>query len=599
MVIHKRFNHYYLKYAWLLLLGLIALVVVDYGQLKVPELYRMVVNGMNEGVVEADGSLLSFDMDFLLDEICKPLLYVVFFICIGRCLWRVAFYGAAVKVETDIREKMFERGKELSQQYYHVNKVGDLMSLFTNDVDTIQDCFGNGVLTFFDAVVLGGMALIKMLRMSKSLTALSMLPMLLLFTMALIVGNNMSKTWDKRQEAYSELSDFSLESFSGIAVIKAFTKEFKELAAFKELNVKNEKINVKFTKISTLLNILFILFVESVICVILGYGGFLVYKGVFKAGELVEFISYFTSIIWPIEAVAILIDMTARACASAKRVDKFLSAEIDVKDRDGLTEKKFDIKGDIEFKNLSFTYPLSEREILSDLSFKINAGENVGLIGKTGAGKTTIVDLLVRTYNVPKGVLFVDGIDVNDITIKELRRHIAYVPQDNFLFSDTIAANIAFSKENSEAMDLIEKASKIAGVHDNIAEFADKYDTVLGQRGATVSGGQKQRISIARALMKDAEILILDDSVSAVDTKTEKEILDNLAKERVGKTTILIAHRISTIEKMDKIIFIDDGKLVDVGTHRELLLRCEEYKTMVHLQRLEALKKEKEEENDA
>lgn len=596
MVLHKRFIKYYIQYGWLLLIGILALVVVDYGQLKVPELYRMVVNGMNEGVVTLDGAVRTFDMDFLLDEVCKPLLYVVLFICIGRCLWRVSFYGTAIKVETDVRKRMFDRGKELSQQYYHVNKVGDLMSLFTNDVDTIQDCFGNGVLTFFDAVTLGTMAFVKMFRMSHMLTALSMLPMILLFTMALIVGTNMSHTWDKRQEAFSNLSDFAQESFSGIAVIKAFTKEFKELAAFKKLNVENEKINIKFTKIATFLDILFIFFVESVICVILGYGGYLVYNGTFKAGELVEFISYFTSIIWPIEAVAILIDMSARAKASANRVDKFLSAEIDVKDREGLEDKPVEVKGAIEFKNLNFTYPLSDREVLTDVSFKINAGENVGLIGRTGAGKTTIVDLIARTYNVPDGTIFVDGKDVNDISIKELRRHIAYVPQDNFLFSDTIAANIAFSKADASDKDGIKKAAEMSGVHDNIVEFTNQYDTVLGERGVTVSGGQKQRISIARALMKDAEILILDDSVSAVDTKTEKVILDNLKENRAGKTTILIAHRISTIENMDKIILIDDGRVLDVGTHAELLTRCEEYQNMVHLQALEDLKKEKEKE---
>lgn len=598
MVIHKRFNFYYLKYGWLLLLGVLALVMVDFGQLKVPEFYRMVVNGMNEGVVDVGGATRSFDIDFLLDEVCRPLIFVVALVCIGRFLWRVCFYGAALRVETDVRKKMFERGKELSQQYYHVNKVGDLMSLFTNDVDTIQDCFGNGVLTFFDAVVLGSMAFMKMYRMSVKLTALAMLPMILLFTMALIVGKNMSKTWDKRQEAYSDLSDFAQESFSGIAVIKAFTKELKELGAFKLLNKKNEKINIKFTKISTLLNIVFIFFVESVICVILGYGGYLVHEGAFKAGQLVEFIAYFSTIIWPIEAVAILIDMTARASASAKRIDKFLSAEIDVKDKEGLSQEHRDIKGDIEFRHLSFSYPGSERTILDDVSFKINAGENVGLIGKTGAGKTTIVDLIARTYNVPEGVLLVDGTDVNEIPIKELRRHIAYVPQDNFLFSDTIAQNIAFSKENDEDRQAITEAAKASGVHDNIVEFTKEYDTVLGERGVTVSGGQKQRISIARALMKDAEILILDDSVSAVDTKTEKVILDNLKKTRKGKTTILIAHRISTIEKMDKIIFIDDGKVVDVGSHKELLERSEEYATMVRLQELEA-KKAKEDEINA
>lgn len=592
MVLHKRFNFYYIKYGWLLLLGILALVVVDYGQLKVPELYRMVVNGMNDSVVSVGEEVFSFNIDFLLDYICRPLIFVVLSIVIGRFLWRVCFYGAALKVETDIRDRMFNHCKDLSQQYYHLNKVGDLMSLFTNDVDTIQDCFGNGVLTFFDALVLGSMAFIKMFRMDKKLTLFAMVPMVILFLIADRVGKLESKKWDERQAVFSKLSDFSQESFSGIAVIKAFSKELFELMSFKKLNKENEKVNIEFTRISTFLNIMFILFVESVICVILGYGGYLVHEGTFSAGELVEFISYFTSIIWPIDAIAILIDMTARASASANRIDEFLSAKVDVFDKEGISEEKVDINGDIEFRNLSFTYPSSDREVLTDVSFKINAGENVGLIGRTGAGKTTVVDLIARTYMVPDGTIFVDGKDVNEIPIKELRRHIAYVPQDNFLFSDTIANNIAFSKDDDKERDEIENAAKMSGVHDNIIEFSEKYDTILGERGVTVSGGQKQRISIARALMKDAEILILDDSVSAVDTKTERVILKNLSETRKGKTTILIAHRISTIEKMDKIIFLGDGRILDVGTHEELLSRNEEYIKMVNLQKLEDEEKE-------
>lgn len=594
MVFGKRFNIYYVKYGGWLLLGILSLVVVDFGQLKVPELYRMVVDGINSGSVSYNGAQVAFDMDFLLDRICAPLLVVVGLICIGRALWRICFFGASIKVEADLRDRMFDHCKDLSQQYYQVNKVGDLMSLFTNDLDTIQDCFGNGVLVFADAMVLGIMAFVKMYRMNSFLTALSMIPMILLFAMATLLGKVMMKRWDKRQEAFSALSDFSQESFSGISVIKAFTKEALELMAFKKLNKDNEKVNVEFTRASTMMNILFIFFVESVICVILGYGGYLVYKGGFSAGELVEFISYFSSIVWPIEAVSMIIDMTARSQASCKRVDKFMSATPDVVDKEGVAPLTEKVKGGIEFRHLSFTYPGADREILSDVSFEIKPGENVGLIGKTGCGKTTIVDLIARTYNIPEGMLFVDGKDVNDMPIKGLRENIAYVPQDNFLFSDTIANNIAFSLENSEDLESIERVSKLADVHDNIVEFPDKYQTVLGERGVTVSGGQKQRISIARALLKDAPILILDDSVSAVDTKTERVIIGGLKETRKGRTTILIAHRISTIEHMDKIIFIDDGKLLDMGTHEELLSRCEEYANMVELQRLEDERREEE-----
>ena len=327
------------------------------------------------------------------------------------------------------------------------------------------------------------------------------------------------------------------------------------------------------------------LFVESVICIILGYGGYLVYVDKFDAGQLVEFIGYFNAIVWPIMAVSELIDMTSRGKASLARIGELLDAPVDVKDRPGVGELT-DVKGDITFKDLSFRYPDGEFDALSNISFTIKAGQSIGLVGKTGSGKTTLVDLLLRTYNVPDGTVFIDGRDVNDVSIRSVRASCAYVPQDNFLFSDTIEHNIAFGVEDYDRH-TISEAAKLADIDGNIKEFQLGYDTVLGERGVTVSGGQKQRISIARALMKDAPILILDDSVSAVDTSTEKNILNNLKMTREGKTTILIAHRISTIEQMDKILFVEDGRLAGFGTHGELYETNESYRNMVDLQRLE------------
>ena len=381
-----------------------------------------------------------------------------------------------------------------------------------------------------------------------------------------------------------ELSDFAQENYSGLAVIKAFVKETKELMMFRRLNRENEDINVEYTKISTLLNIMVTLFVESVICVILGYGGYLVYCGSFDAGQLVEYIGYFSAVVWPIMAVSMLIEKTSRGKASLNRITELLDAKVDVKDRGGVQDLPF-IHGKIEFRNLTFRYPDGEYDVLKNVSFTIEPGESVGIVGKTGSGKTTIVDLLLRTYNVPDGMLFIDDHDVNTVSIHSVREGCAYVPQDNFLFSDTISGNIsfAFDDENQEA---IEDAAMMSDVHDNIAEFKEGYRTVLGERGVTVSGGQKQRISIARALMKHAPILILDDSVSAVDTKTERTILDNL-KKREGLTTILIAHRISTVEQMDKIVFVEDGEVHAVGKHEDLYRTCTAYRKMVDLQKLE------------
>lgn len=587
MLFGKHINKYYLKYAHWLLLGILSLVLVDYMQLIVPQLYRTVINGINNGFVVVDGNEVLFDMTFLLDEICRPLIFVILAMIIGRFLWRICFFGSGIRIETSLRNRMFDRCKELSQHYYQKNKVGNLMSLFTNDLETVQDCFGMGIMMFFDALLLGVLALIKMFSMDVMLTSFAIIPMAILLVGGLILSKYMTLKWEKRQAAFSSLSDFSQESFAGIAVIKAFVKEAKELLAFRKLNKDNEIANIEYTKLSVKLNIAVTLLVESVICVILGYGGYLVYTDKFDAGQLVEFIGYFSAIVWPIMAISQLIEMNSRGKASLNRIGELLDAVPDMLDKNGIKDIT-EIKGGIEFKNLTFRYPTGDYDVLNNVSFKINAGENVGIVGRTGCGKTTIADLILRTYNVPDGTVFIDGTDINDIPIKALRSHTAYVPQDNFLFSDTIAENIAFASD-SDDQTLIEEAARLSDVHDNISEFPEQYQTVLGERGVTVSGGQKQRISIARALMKNAEILILDDSVSAVDVKTEKVILDNLRKTRKGKTTILIAHRITTIESMDKIIFIDDGNVIDVGTHIELYNRCKDYKNMVELQRITAL----------
>ena len=585
MIFGKYINRYYLKNAPVLLLGLLALLTVDYIQLLIPQFYRLVINGVNLGQVVVNSQTLPFTKEVLLQHICLPMIWIVVLMVIGRFLWRICFFGSAVRVAANLRERMFDHSRQLSQQYYQVNKVGNLMSLYTNDIDTIQECFGDGILMFFDALVLGLMALYKMWRMDYKLTLLALIPALIMFGIGTVMGTAMTKRWEERQQAFSDLSDFAQENFSGIAVIKAFVKELKELMAFRKLNKQNEEINVIYTKIATLLEVLVTLFVESVICVILGYGGYLVYQGRFNAGQLVEYIGYFEAIVWPIMAISMLIEKTSRGKASLNRITELLDAPIDVADRPGVQELQ-NPQGSVEFRHLTFRYPDGEYDVLQDISFTIRPGESVGIVGKTGAGKTALVDLLLRTYNVPDGTLFVDGKDVNTLSIHSVRAACAYVPQDNFLFSDTIAHNIGFGVDDASP-EMIDHAASLADVRDNIVDFKDGYETVLGERGVTVSGGQKQRISIARALLKDAPILILDDSVSAVDTRTEKIILDSLKSSRANKTTLLIAHRISTVERLDKIIFLDDGKIEAVGPHDELYTSCPKYRRMVDLQRLE------------
>lgn len=588
MVFGKHINKYYLKYLWMLLIGLVALVAVDYFQLLIPEYLRTVLNGINTGEVIIDGQTTPFTMETLLTHVCFPLLIVVAIIVIGRFAWRMCFLGSAVKVESEMRSEMFDRARFLSPHFYRENKVGTLMALFTNDLETIQESFGWGVMMFFDAVFLGSLAIIKMWRMNHILTLYCMLPMIFLLVVSAIVGHFEMKKWDKRQMEFSKLTDSAQESFSGLAVIKAFVRELKQLLTFGKICKENEQVNVEYTRIRSVLEIFITLFVQSVMCIILGYGGYVVWHGGFNSGQLIEFIGYFDAVIWPIMAVSQLIDMRARGTASLKRISNLLDTQPEITDSpDVLPIDK--IEGEIEFKNLSFRYPDGESDELKDISLHIAKGEHVGIIGRTGAGKTTLVNLIMRAFNAPRGTLFIDGHDIGEIPLKTLRNGIAYVPQDNFLFSDTVKNNIAFSveEENEVSLEKVRRAAACALVASDVEEFSDRYETKLGERGVTVSGGQKQRISIARALMKDAPILILDDSLSAVDTDTEKSILDNLAQVRKDKTTLLIAHRVSAVERMDKIIFLENGSIKAAGTHSQLMESSREYARLVALQQLE------------
>ena len=579
MIFGKYINKYYAKYGIIFLIGIASLVAVDIYQLKIPEIYGQIVDGLDP----TTAATITVD---LLKTLCKNMLIIIAVMVVGRFLWRICFFGTAIKVETDLKNKMFDHCKDLSQNFYSQNKVGNLMSLFTNDIDTINECFGDGALMLFDALALGGLSLYKMFKINPVLTFVSFIPMILMGIMSYIVGHYMMKKWELRQEAFSKLSDFTQEAFSGIAVINAFVKEFKELLAFKKINKENENINVEFTKMSALLSTLVTLFVQSVVCIILGVGGYYASVNQFNSAKLIEFISYFNSIVWPIMAFSHLIEMSSRGKASLKRIQELLDSKIEVHDKENVRTDINEIKGKIEFRNLTFKYPNAEYDSLINASFVINEGENVGIIGKTGSGKTTLVDLILRTYNVPDNSIFIDNVDINLLPIKLVRKYCAYVPQDNFLFSTSVADNIAFSKKDA-SIEEIKKASILASLDENILDFKDGYETVLGERGVTISGGQKQRTSIARALIKDASILILDDSVSAVDTKTERVIIDNLKETRKGKTTILIAHRISTIEQMDKILLIDDGKIIAFGKPLDLYNNCPEYKQMVDLQKLE------------
>ena len=581
MLFGRNINQYYVKYLHYFIFGIIALVSVDFFQLEIPNIIGQIIDGLNENTLTINQ----------LSDFMKKMLIIVAVMFFGRFLWRICIFGNGIRIEASLREKMFIKSEKLSQEFYSRNKTGALMALFTSDIHAIRMSFGRGTVLFIDFLFLGGLAFYRMYQMNVLMTFASAVPLVIIAIISGVIGRHMRKKFTERQKSYADLTDFTQESFSGLNVIRAFVKEGKELLAFRWKNKDYKDKNLDFVRTSTTLNILIGAFISSVNLIIIIFGGYLVYKGKmlggdpFTVGQLTEYISYFGSLTWPMMAIGQLINLRSQAKASLTRVNMLLDQEIDIKDADDAITNH-EIKGRISFRNLNFAYPGTEKLALENINFDINAGESVGIIGRTGSGKTTLVDLLLRIYNLEPNQLFIDDIDIMKLPLKDVREAIAYVPQDNFLFSDSIKNNISFSTEETKD-DMVVRAAKQADIHENISGFALKYDTILGERGVTVSGGQKQRISIARALIKNSQILILDDSVSAVDTKTEEKILNNLRQTRQGKTTILIAHRISTIQQMDKIVLIDDGKVVAVGTHESLLEKSKLYNKMVLLQKLE------------
>ncbi len=586
MIFGKYVNKYYLKYWFFFILGFIALLAVNWFQLEIPKICGQILDGISD---EAKGNPNSIFNNP--DQIKNLMLYLGLIAAImftGRFMWRYCIFGVAARIEADVRDDMFVHAEKLSTSYYKKHKTGALMALFTNDLQVIRHSFGGGTVMFIDAIFLGSMALTRMFMNNWILSLFSIFPMILMAIASVFIGRIMRDKFRKRQEAYERLSDFTQENFSGISVIKAFVKEVHEIRHFDKVNEDNKNKIIEHVRFATLLNVLLSLFISSVFAILFGGGAYFVINGFmgveFTVGQLWEFVGYFDAVIWPFMAVAQLINMRSQATASLQRVTEFLDEPIDIVDNEVSDINR--VKGKIEFRHLNFKYPDGSNNVLEDISFTVEAGQMVGIIGKTGCGKTTVVDLLLRTYNLDKNQLFIDGKDIMNLPFKKVREAIGYVPQDNFLFSDTVANNIAFAFDEIEDEKIVE-AAKLADVHNNIIEFTDKYETVLGERGVTLSGGQKQRVSIARALVKNPPILIFDDSVSAVDTKTEETILSNLRKLRQGKTTIMIAHRISTVETLDKIVVMDEGKIIGIGTHNQLLETCDEYKEMVRLQSLE------------
>lgn len=586
----KHIRKYYLRYFIFVLLGVAALISVDYIQLRIPEIIGEIVDKLNqEGSIDINSAYFA--------NLIKEVFIVAAVMFGGRIVWRLSLFYASHRIEEKIRNEMFLKAERLDLSYYHDNKVGTIMSWFTNDVESLSEFLGWGTLMMIDGIFLTTLALTKMFLLDYSLSLIMLLPIALIVLWGALVESKMSKIWRLRQESNDDLYDYSQENFTGIRVIKAFVKENQQIIEFSKHARKNRDINVKFTAVSVFFDVIIEIIIAGIAAILIGFGGWFVYGTVtgtpislfgrevlLEPGQLVTFYGYFDSLIWPLIALGQVVTMFSQARTSYSRIEHYLDSEERL--LEAVDAVDVDITGKIEFKNFSFKYKDSEVDSLSNISLTINPGENIGIIGTVGSGKSTLVNALVRLFNVEEGTLFIDDVDIMKIKIASLRNGVSIAPQDNFLFSDTIKNNIAFSDVDRD-IEEVRNAARFADVDTDITQFEEGYDSLMGENGHTVSGGQKQRISLARAYLKSAPILILDDSVSAVDLKTEERILDNIKEKRAGKTTIIIASRVSTVMELDKVIVLKNGTLEAFDTPKNLKKNSETFSKMVMLQELE------------
>lgn len=561
------------------IVGIITLFVVDFANLFIPKMTGTITDGLTARTMGWDGVKSCLLTLFLLGLT----------LAVGRFLWRYFLFGSARAIERELRNEMFRHLEEMSVEYYNEHKTGDLMTRFTSDLNAVRMSIGPAVICVFDAVVMTIMVICQMmLYVDVKLTLIAIIPMFLICVGEIYYGKVMHRRFRKRQEAVSDLTDFVQESFSGVRVVKAFVQEKAQRYAFAKENKNTMERNLDVVRLqSVIMPLLDVIIGLSTLAALL-YGGYLALAGDITLGRFVAFNQYINMLVWPMLACGDAINMFSQGAASIKRIQEVLEEKPEIFDREDAEDIE-KIKGDIRFCDLTFIHRGHSEPTLRHISLDVPAGTTLAVIGRTGNGKSTLVNLLLHLYNTKPGMILIDGKDINAISLKTLRENIAYVPQDNFLFSDTLKSNIAFGAEE-EDMDAIVRATESACIHENIVAFPDGYETIVGERGVTLSGGQKQRSSIARALMKDAPILILDDALSAVDTKTEEHILTNLRKNCAGKTTILIAHRISTIQNADIIMVLEDGEAKEIGNHAELMARKGIYHDMFEKQQLEAAK---------
>ncbi|MBT7469116.1 MAG: ABC transporter ATP-binding protein [Candidatus Cloacimonetes bacterium] len=557
-------------------LAILLLIIVDFMQIIIPKIIQKTIDGIGtDGFVKTD-----------LLKAGAVILLITIFMTIIRYFWRILLIGTAWIIDRNIRQDYYNHLLTLSSNFFNKIKTGDLMAYATNDMNAVRMLIGFGFVIGVDIIVLAIASLIFMVKINPQLTLLAVLPMPFLTIIIIVFGRKIHRRFGEVQKTFSALSGQVQESISGIRVVKAFAQEDAELDKISKSAYDYVEQNLKLVKIDGIFHPSISLIIGLSMIMVMVFGGEATLLGKISMGEFIAFFQYLGMFIWPMIAIGWVVNLYQRGTASLKRLNTIFDEVPEIIDEKTVDNSIKKLVGKINFRNLHFSYQKDSVPIFQDISFEINEGETLAIIGRTGCGKSTIIDLLSRVYNPPKNTIFIDDNEIYNIPLKILRDSIVMIPQEIFLFSDTITGNINLGKPNASKEEII-SASKNAQVHQDILGFENGYDTLVGERGVTLSGGQKQRIAIARALLTNPQILILDDALSAVDTKTEKNILDHLIEMRKNKTTIIIAHRISSLQHADKIIVLYEKQIIEEGTHSELLNFGGLYKDLYDKQQLE------------